>query len=258
MDEALVAAARPEPGVLHLRLDRPAKRNALSTALLAELAGLLARAADEREIRCVILAGDDKAFSAGADIEEMLEGGVEVLRDPGRAASWRTIEIFPKPLIAVVDGVALGAGNELAMLADVIVAGEGASFGQPEVAIGGMPGDGGTQRLARLVGKGAAMRMILTGLPIDARTALALGLVVEVVPAGESGARALELARRIARTAPLAAMAAKRAVLDAFELPLSEGLRREREAMLGLAASRDRKEGLAAFLERRPPVFTGE
>ena len=182
------------PGIRVLTLDRPDKCNALSTALLAAVAARCRAAAVDTSVRCVVIAAAGPAFCAGADIAEMRDGGPHAVGERERQRQWAVIEQFPKPFIAAVEGPAFGGGNELAMLADIVVAGPNARFGQPEVGIGGMPGDGGTQRLVRAVGKGLAMQMILTGKPIDASTALHSGLVSECVQAGSALARAMEIA----------------------------------------------------------------
>jgi enoyl-CoA hydratase len=174
-----------------------------------------------------------------------------------REAAWHAIESFSKPLIVAVEGVALGGGNELVLLADIVVAGQSARFGQPEVAIGGMPGDGGTQRLIRTVGKGAAMQMILTGKAISAADAYRLGLVTRLCPMGSAVAEARIIASEIAAAAPLAVRNAKQALLAAFELPLADGLKAERRAMLELIETFDREEGMTAFAEKRKPRFQG-
>jgi enoyl-CoA hydratase len=243
--------------VLLIGLRRPRRRNAIDTPLLVALKAQLEAAAVEQDVGCVVLTGNDQSFSAGADIHEMREGGLGVLQNPARLEAWAAIERFPKPLIAAVNGFALGGGNELALACDIIVAGESALFGQPEVQLGGMPGDGGTQRLVRTVGKSRAMQMILTGVPIDAPTALACGLVSEMVANGRTVERAVEIAARIASAPPIAAQAAKRAVLQAFDLPLTEGLKRERQAMWGLAASPERAAGLDRFAARATPARDG-
>jgi enoyl-CoA hydratase len=254
---SLVLTEQDLVGVRLLTLNRPDKRNALSVALLEALAVDLRRSEQDAAVRCVILAGDERAFSAGADIHEMREGGAEVFVSPSRDAAWKVIESFSKPLVAAVEGVALGGGNELVMLADIVVAGENARFGQPEVAIGGMPGDGGTQRLIRSIGKGAAMQMILTGKPLAAGDAYRLGLVTRLCAAGDAIAEARVIARDIAASAPLAVCKAKQALLATFELPLSGGLKAERRSMLDLVATFDRAEGMAAFAEKRRPRFEG-
>ncbi len=255
--EDLLVVERPTAGVLWLILNRPKKLNALSKQLLARVAGTLLEAETDDTVRCVVLSGAGKAFSAGADITDMTERGLDSYLDVERLAHWRTIENFAKPIIAAVNGYALGGGCELAMLCDIIVASENARFGQAEINIGVLPGDGGTQRLPRLVGKGFAMKMILGGEIIDAQEAARRGLVTDLVSAGELGSAVLDLARHIASKAPLATQLAKKAVLQAFEMPLSEGLEFERDSVTRAFATEDRAEGMRAFIEKRPPQFTG-
>ncbi|WP_263262150.1 2,3-dehydroadipyl-CoA hydratase PaaF [Pseudomonas sp. RIT-PI-S] len=247
----------PEAGVRLITLNRPAALNALNTQLLGELAALLDELEADDGCRAVVLTGSQKAFAAGADINEMAErDAVGILNDP-RVAHWQRIGRFPKPLIAAVNGFALGGGCELAMQADIIIAGEGARFGQPEINLGIMPGAGGTQRLLRAVGKAMAMQMVLTGEAIDARHAQRLGLVSEVTQPEFTVERALAIGRVIASKAPLAVRLAKEALLKAMDCDLATGLRLERHAFTVLAASRDRAEGIRAFQEKRAPVFTG-
>jgi enoyl-CoA hydratase len=253
----LVELTRPAEGVAHLTLNRPQKLNALSVALLSELVRCLRDAERDTSVGCVVLSGRGRAFSAGADIADQHEHGEEVVFHPGRLDDWREIENFPKPLVAAATGYVLGGGNELAMMADIIIAGDDARFGQPEIKIGIFPGDGGTQRLVRAVGKSLAMQMILTGEPISAETALRAGLVSEVVPSNEAAGRAVELAACIARYSPIATRAAKQSVLQAFQSPLAEGLAFERKIFAEAFASQDRREGMAAFVERRKPRFVG-
>jgi enoyl-CoA hydratase len=240
-----------------ISLNRPTARNALRTQTLAELAAVLAAAAQDEGIGAVVVTGSERYFAAGADIREMTDKGpVELLAD-ARPRHWRAIAAFPKPLIAAVNGYALGGGCELAMHADIVIAGQSAQFGQPEINLGIIPGAGGTQRLARAVGKSRAMQMVLSGEPIDAATALQCGLVSEVRPPAETLARAVALAEVIAAKAPLALSAAKEALLASYEMGLAAALEAERKAFVLLAATDDRKEGIAAFLEKRPPVYRG-
>ncbi|WP_312419264.1 enoyl-CoA hydratase-related protein, partial [Shinella sp.] len=178
---ALVLKNRPSPGVLHLTLNRPEKLNALSKELLGELVGLLHDAKADNEVGCVILTGSGRAFSAGADISDMLERGVASYADPDRLARWKEIQDFPKPIIAAVNGFALGGGLELALLCDIIIAADTAKFATPEINIGSFPGDGGTQRLPRLVGRSFAMQMVLSGQMVDAALAERKGLVSAIV-----------------------------------------------------------------------------
>lgn len=252
-----IATSSPRPGVQLIRLNRPRQLNALSGALLIELATALGRAEGDRDVRCVVLTGNDKAFSAGADIKEMVAKGLEAIEDRARQTAWRAIESFQKPLIAAVTGIAFGGGHELVMLADIVVAAEDARFAQPEINIGILPGDGATQRLTRVIGKSMAMKLVLTGEAIDAPTALRLGLVAEVVPAGETLERALALAETIAAKPPVALRLAKQAVLAAYETTLSAGLESERQAIRLAFNTADREEGMRAFVEKRSPHFTG-
>nr|AIK66557.1 putative enoyl-CoA hydratase I [Arhodomonas sp. Seminole] len=243
--------------VLQITLNRPDARNALRTNLLRELAEALDAAAADEAVRAVVLTGGDKVFAAGADIGELaaldLKGVVE---DP-RPGYWQRIAQFPKPLIAAVNGYALGGGCELAMHADIIIAADNAQFGQPEINLGIIPGAGGTQRLIRTVGKSLAMKMVLAGEWIDAGTALAAGLAAEVTPREATLERAHALAGKIATKSPMAARQAKDVLLKAFDTELSAGLRLERQAFTILAATEDRQEGLDAFMEKRKPEFKG-
>jgi len=248
---------RPAGGVAQLTLHRPEFRNALRTQTLAEIAGELNAAMADPETRVVVLTGGLECFAAGADVREMAPlGPVDILTHE-RQRHWRTIASFPKPLVGAVCGYALGGGCELALCCDILVAGNNAKFGQPEVNLGMIPGAGGTQRLARTVGKALTMLMVLTGQPISAQAALAAGLVVEVDEPESALARAVEIASIIAGKPALAVRLAKEAVLRAYETPLTEGLAAEKQAFALLAASHDRNEGIAAFLEKRTPIFTG-
>ena len=245
-------------GVALLTIDRPEARNALSFALLAELADQLeALDADGRTRVAVLTGAGDRAFAAGADILELADQTPERLRAEGHFGAWGRIDAIGIPLIAAVRGYALGGGCELAMACDCIVAGDDARFGQPEIRIGVMPGAGGTQRLTRAIGPYRAMGLILTGDTIAAQDAAAAGLVTSVVSAAETLDRAVDLADRIASMPPLAVRAAKRAVRAAAQLPLAEGLRHERDAFFDLFATQDQREGMQAFIEKRTPAWTG-
>jgi enoyl-CoA hydratase len=251
-----IVVAQPAGGVVRITLHRPEVRNALRTQTIAEIAGVLATAAAD-DTRAVVITGGLDCFAAGADLREMTPlGAVDVLMHE-RARHWQAIATFPKPLIAAVNGYALGAGCELALCADIVVAGTNAQFGQPEINLGMIPGAGGMQRLARVAGKALAMQLCLTGRPIGAQVALAAGLVVEVSEPESALARAVEIASIIAAKSPLAVRLAKEGVLRAFEAPLSAALVADRQAFALLAASEDRNEGIAAFLQKRPPRFTG-
>lgn len=247
----------PEPGIRLITLQRPQALNALNTELLGELSAELDSAEQDEAIRVVVLTGSRKAFAAGADIKEMAERDlVGILNDP-RLRHWQRITRFEKPLIAAVNGYALGGGCELAMHADIIIASEDALFGQPEINLGIMPGAGGTQRLLRAVGKSLAMQMVLTGEPINARRALEAGLVSEVTQPELTLERALQIAKRIAEKAPLAVRMAREALLKAMDSDLASGLRFERHAFTLLAGTRDRDEGIRAFTEKRTPDYHG-
>jgi enoyl-CoA hydratase len=248
---------RPADGVVRITLGRPEARNALRTQTLAEIAAELDAASADDATRAVVITGGPQYFAAGADIREMATlGPIDVLLHD-RQRHWRRIATFEKPLIAAVCGYALGGGCELALLCDLVVAGSNAQFGQPEVNLGLIPGAGGIGRLARTCGKALTMQMVLTGQPIGAQAALAAGIAVEMDEPESALARAVELASVIAQKPALAVRLAKQAVLRAYELPLSEAIAAERQAFALLAASHDRNEGIAAFLEKRPARFTG-
>ncbi|WP_275626709.1 2,3-dehydroadipyl-CoA hydratase PaaF [Pseudomonas sp. 273] len=252
-----LAVQAPEDGVRLITLQRPEALNALNTELLGELAAELDAAERDAETRVVVLTGSRKAFAAGADIKEMAERDLVGILDDPRVAHWQRITAFAKPLVAAVNGFALGGGCELAMHADILIAGEDARFGQPEINLGIIPGAGGTQRLLRAVGKSLAMQMVLTGEAIDARHALRAGLVSEVTQPEFTVERALQVARVIARKAPLAVRMAKEALLKAQDTDLASGLRFERHAFTLLAGTADREEGIRAFQEKRPARFLG-
>ena len=239
------------------RLNRPEARNALSPELMEELAREVERLDADPEVRCVVIAGSDEAFGAGADIRSLRERTfTEALRHRG-TSFWRRLGAVKTPLVAAVSGFALGGGCELALLCDVIVASENAEFGQPEITLGIIPGGGGTQRLARVLGKQRTMELVLTGRRISGREAERVGLVNEVAAAGEWLERAMELAQRIARRPPIAVQLAKEAVLAADETGLTAGLEHERRLYELAMATEDRIEGMDAFLEKRRPQFKG-
>ena len=255
---ASAAPATSLAGVALVALDRPNALNALSFDLLDELASALEALDADAACRAVVITGSGtRAFAAGADIHELAAQTPASLRAGRRFEAWDRLAAVGVPTIAAVRGFALGGGCELALACDMIVAAEDATFGQPEVRIGVMPGGGGTQRLTRAIGKARAMAMILTGEPIDARTAEALGLVSRVVPPEATVDAALELAGRIAVLPPLAVRAAKAAVLQADALNLEAGLAAEREAFFGLFETEDQAEGMAAFIEKRAPTWSG-
>jgi enoyl-CoA hydratase len=248
---------RSRGAVWLLTINRPNARNGLTTPLLARLAATLATAEAEEAVCAVVITGGPDCFAAGADIRELIDKDeAAAIADP-RVAHWAAIRGFAKPLVAAVNGVCLGGGNELAMACDIVIAGDNAIFGQPEINLALLPGAAGTQLLPRLVGRPVAMKMILAGMPISAAQALAAGLVAEVVHAQETIPRAIELALRIAEKSPLAVRLAKAAVRAAYELPLTEGLTLERRSFAKLCGSQDKHEGVAAFLENREPRFVG-
>lgn len=243
--------------VLHLTLNRPAARNALNNGLLSELATTLEAAADDREISVCVISGNERFFAAGADLNEMAEKDLVATLNDIRPQLWGRINTFSKPLIAAVNGYALGAGCELALLCDVVIAGENARFGLPEITLGIMPGAGGTQRLIRSVGKSLASKMVLTGESITARQALAAGLVSDVYPESLTLEYALQQGALMARHSPLALQAAKQALRQSQEVALQAGLTQERQLFTLLAATEDRREGIDAFLQKRTPDFKG-
>ena len=238
-------------------INRPQVRNALNHQTIAELVDALETFDRDDGIRCMILTGDDRAFAAGADITQMADAGaVEVLNDDN-FARWARVRAIHKPVIAAVGGYALGGGCELALMCDLLVASETAQFGQPEVKIGIIPGAGGTQRWARTAGKVAAMEAVLTGEPVRAADAHRMGLVNRVVPAGAQLEEAKRLAQLIATRPPLAVRLGKEAVNHAMEVGLGPGLEFERKLFYLLFASEDKREGMRAFLEKRPGRFSG-
>jgi len=258
MTEPELLTDAPAPGVRRLTLNRPAARNALSTALLGAVADALDAAAADDAVRAVVLTGGDKVFAAGADIKELATRDTVAALADARVGHWQRIRRFPKPLVAAVCGLALGGGCELAMHADITVAGESARFGQPEVNLGLLPGAGGTQRLARLAGQQIAMKLALSGEMIAAAEAKTCGLVAETVADGETNARAVALAAKIAEKPTLAVRLAKELVLAARDVPLEQGLLFERKAFATLFATEDFREGVTAFIEKRPARFTGK
>ena len=256
-DEPEVLISDPAPHVRLLKINRPKALNALNGAVLSQIAAALDAARDDDAVRCVVLTGDERAFAAGADIKEFpSQATADVLIDR-RGRLWSAIWRFPKPIIAAVNGYALGGGCEIAMGCDIIIAGDNAHFGQPEVNLGIIPGAGGTQRLPRAVGKSLAMKMILAAEQIDARTALQAGLAAEVTPKERTVERAIELASIIASKPPLAVRVAKELVLRSFDVTIDNGLDFERKASAALFGTEDKQEGVAAFIEKRKGNFKG-
>jgi len=256
-NELVLVDPQIRPGVALLRLNRPKELNALNLQLMAELRDALAILDKDENVRAMVLTGNEKAFAAGADIHQMSGKGAIDMLLIDQFSTWEQIRRLKKPLIAAVSGFVLGGGNELVMHCDLVVASETARFGQPEILLGIMPGAGGTQRLTRQIGKVNAMEMVLTGQPISAKQALAWGLVNRVVPVEVYLDEALRLASEIALRAPLAVRLAKESVLKAQDSSLSEGLEFERKNFYMLFASADQKEGMDAFVNKRPPQFTG-
>lgn len=255
---AFPAGEPPRPGVALVTLDRPEALNALSYALLVELDEALAALDADPDCRAIVITGaGERAFAAGADVREL---SVETPTSLHHADPFSTVDrvaALRTPTIAAVRGFALGGGCELAMACDMLVAADDAKFGQPEVLIGVIPGAGGTQRLARAIGRARAMELVLTGRRFDAVEADRLGLVTRVVPATETVTAALDLGGMIAALPRLAVEAAKAAVNATQELPLAVGLRYERDQFEALFGTEDQHEGMAAFLEKRAAVWTG-
>ena len=257
-DEALVLVERQaEQRTALVRLNRPKQLNALNGAVMDALCAALEELDRDEEIRAIVVTGNERAFAAGADIGEMADATPIDMLLTNRIGQWDRIRKITKPVIAAVNGWALGGGCELAMTLDVIVAGESAKFGQPEISIGVIPGAGGTQRLTRAIGKAKAMRMVLSGETITAREAEAAGLVALLTQDEVVVEDALALAATMASKSPIALRLAKEAVNAAYEMSLTDALAHERRLFYLLFASEDQKEGMAAFLEKRSPDFTG-
>ena len=239
-----------------VRLNRPQALNALNSQVLADLIAVFAGYDADPAQRCLVLTGSEKAFAAGADIKAMAPLGFAEMYGTNLFQGWERVTATRKPWLAAVAGFALGGGCELAMMADFILAADTAKFGQPEITLGVAPGIGGTQRLTRLVGKSKAMEMILTGRMMDAAEAERANLVARVVPAAEVVAEAVKLGEKIATLSAPSVAIAKEAVNRAYETTLAEGVKFERRVFQSLFATADQKEGMAAFLAKRPPVFT--
>jgi len=242
-----------------ITLNRPEALNALNMKMANELVSALEEFEKDDSVRCVVLAGSEKAFSAGADIKEMAEmTAVQMAMTGHFFPLWDKVGRYPKPIVAALSGFVLGGGLELAMGCDVLVASETTQLGQPEIDIGVIPGGSGTQRLTRAVGKYKAMEMILTGKRIGAEEAKTLGLVSRVVPKEAYLTEAKKVASEIASKSPVAIRMAKMAVNKSFEMGLSQGIDFERELFYLLFASEDKKEGMKAFMEKRKPDFKGK
>jgi enoyl-CoA hydratase/carnithine racemase len=254
---AQVEVAIDDFHVALVRLNRPEARNALSAEMREQIATSLERLDADPEVRCIVIAGADDYFAAGADIRAMAERPVDAPPDPKGMEFWQRLTAIATPTVAAVSGYAFGGGCELALACDMIVCDEGTRFGQPEITLGIIPGGGGSQRLTRAIGKQRAMEYVLTGRRWDAKTAERWGLVNKVAGKGTWLTEAIELARLVAERPPLAARLAKRAVLSAQETTLADGLREERALFDEAMASEDRVEGMNAFLEKREPNFKG-
>lgn len=248
----------PADGIAVLRINRPQVRNALNLDVRTRLADEVARRGADDSTRCLIITGSDAAFAAGADIGEMADAGPIEVMARNVQKYWRTIMDCPKPVIAAVEGFALGGGLELALCADIIVAGDSARLGLPEVKLGILAGGGGTQKLARLVGSKRAMLLLLTGRMFGAAEALGMGLVSEVTPAGQALTRAIDIAREIAAMPAVSVLQIKEIVNAGLNAPLDTALMLERKAFQLQFATRDQKEGMKAFLEKRKPTYEGK
>jgi len=248
-----ILLSRPEPSVLLVTLNRPKALNALSTPLFLELNKALAEADEDESVGAIVLTGSEKAFAAGADIKEMKDKDFSEVFKTNYLENWTELTKLRKPIIAAVSGFALGGGCELALMCDIILASPTAKFGQPEINLGTIPGGGGSQRLAHLIGKSRTMEMVLTGRMVSAEEAEKWGLVSRVVGAGEGQVvkEAVTLAQEIASKSQIAVQAAKEVVNAAYEMTLAEGLRFERRTFHSLFATKDRKEGMTAFAEKR-------
>jgi enoyl-CoA hydratase len=252
-NENIIVETRGKVGLI--RLNRPQALNALNSALMRELTAALDGFEADSAIGCLVITGSDKAFAAGADIKEMADKTFTDAFLGDFAANWHRAASIRKPVIAAVAGFALGGGCELALQCDLIIAAENAKFGQPEIKLGIIPGIGGTQRFTRAVGKAKAMDIILTGRMMDAAEAERAGLVARIVPLASLVDETIKVAETIASMSLPSVLAAKEAVNTAFETTLAEGVRFERRVFHSLFATADQKEGMAAFVAKRPPKF---
>lgn len=241
-----------------IQLNRPDALNALSPDLMAEMVEALEAFDQDPKTGCIVLTGGEKVFAAGADIKRMAEASAVDMLLIDQLARWDRIRKIHKPIVAAVNGYALGGGCELMMMCDIIIAGENAKFGQPEINIGVIPGAGGTQRLTRAIGKAKAMELILTGRQFTAQEALDMGLITKVMPSELTIEEAKTIAKTIASKPAIAVRLAKEAVLKAFDTTIEGGLDYERKLFYMLFATQDQKEGMAAFMEKRQPVWQGK
>ena len=256
--EFLIITEQYAPGIALIQLNRPNELNALNLQLMQELRETLKRLDQNKDVRVIILTGNEKAFAAGADIKQMSDKSAIDMLMIDQFSTWDQIKKTRKPIIAAVSGFALGGGCELAMTCDMIIASETAKFGQPEIKIGVMPGAGGTQRLTKAVGKAKAMELVLTGRFLSAEEALQYQLINKIVPVEMYLQKAVSLAKEIAAMSPVATLLAKESVNRSFETLLEEGLHFERKNFYMTFASEDQKEGMKAFIEKRKPNYTGK
>ncbi|AUX86521.1 2,3-dehydroadipyl-CoA hydratase [Acinetobacter sp. ACNIH2] len=252
-----IKTSSPKSGVILIELNRPEKRNALNNATLQEIADYLQQLEADSSVKAVVITGNSQCFAAGADLNELSKLDVVSIQQDLRPQLWKRIDEFSKPLIMAINGYAFGAGFELALHGDIVLAGENVQFALPEIGLGMLPGAGGTQRLARLVGQQLTMRWAMTGEMISAQTALQHGITSQVCPVGLTVQYAVELAEKIAKQAPLAIRVIKQSLKSIHEVTLSQGLKLERQHFVWLAATQDRQEGINAFLEKRKPEFRG-
>jgi enoyl-CoA hydratase/carnithine racemase len=257
MSDPLVVE-RHSDAIAVLRINRPEVRNALNLAVRQRISTEMTRFTADPALRCIVITGNEKAFAAGADITEMAEAEPVEVMARNVQQYWRPVTECPKPVIAAIEGFALGGGLELALCTDIIVAGEAAKLGLPEVKIGILPGAGGTQKLARLAGRSRAMLLLMTGRFFGAQEAFDMGLISEVAPAGQALARALEIAEEIAAMPPISVMQIKEIVNAGLNAPLETALMLERKAFQLQFATRDQKEGMRAFLDKRKPNYEGK
>lgn len=253
-----IIVSSPTPGVRMVQLNRPKALNALFSPLITEINHALHAADNDQSIGAVVITGSEKAFAAGADIKEMKDKTFSDVYGNNFIENWNQSMKIRKPIIAAVNGYALGGGCELAMMADIIYAGEKAVFGQPEIKLGVIPGAGGTQRLPLLIGRSRAMELILTGRNFTAQEAYEWGMVSKIFEPSKLVDEAVKTAAEIVKFSPLAVKAAKEAVNEGYEVGLNSGLNYERKLFHGLFGSQDQKEGMAAFAEKRTPNFTGK
>ena len=239
-----IKTSSPKSGVILIELNRPEKRNALNNATLQEIADYLQQLEADSSVKAVVITGNSQCFAAGADLNELSKLDVVSIQQDLRPQLWKRIDEFSKPLIMAINGYAFGAGFELALHGDIVLAGENAQFALPEIGLGMLPGAGGTQRLARLVGQQLAMRWAMTGERISAALALQHGISSQICPSALTVQYAIELAEKIAKQAPLAIRVIKQSLKSIHEVTLSQGLKLERQHFVWLAATQDRQEGI--------------